>query len=132
MADILFKEECYKIIGSCFKVYNTLGCGFLEAVYQEALERQFIIDGVKYEREKVIKIKYNNEYLSQTYRADFICYDSIILELKATKDLNSGMEMQIQNYLRATNMKLGLLLNFGASPLYYRRIVNGHYHSLVS
>lgn len=110
---IVFKEESYKIIGAAFEVYNTLGPGFLEAVYQECLELEFQKRGIPYEREKEIVIKYNGYKLKQTYKADFICYDQIIVELKAVSEIIDSHRAQVSNYLRATNMKLGILLNFG-------------------
>lgn len=110
---IVFKEESYKIIGAAFEVYNTLGPGFLEAVYQECLELEFQKRGIPYEREKEIVIKYNGYKLKQTYKADFICYDQIIVELKAVSEIIDSHRAQVYNYLRATNMKLGILLNFG-------------------
>lgn len=111
---ILYKDESYKIVGAAFKVYNTLGPGFLETVYQEALEIQFQRDGVPYEREKDIKIFYDGIELKQTYKADFVCFGNIIVELKAVSTLDDAHRSQVYNYLHATGHKLGLLLNFGS------------------
>ena len=110
---IVFKEESYKIIGAAFKVYNTLGHGFLEAVYQEALEIEFQKQGIPYEREKELKIQYDGVELKQTYKADFVCFGKIIVELKAVNVLDDVHRSQVHNYLHATGYKLGLLLNFG-------------------
>lgn len=110
---IVYKEESYKIIGAAFKVYNTLGAGFLEAVYQEALEIEFQRQGIPYEREKELKIQYDGIELKQTYKADFVCFGKIIVELKAVNDLDDAHRSQVHNYLHATDYKLGLLLNFG-------------------
>lgn len=110
---IIFKEESYKIIGVAFKVYNTLGHGFLEAVYQEALEIEFHKQRIPYEREKELKIQYDGVELKQTYKADFVCFGKIIVELKAVNALDDAHRSQVHNYLHATNYKLGLLLNFG-------------------
>ena len=121
---IIYKEEAYKIMGAAFKVYNSLGHGFLEAVYQEALELEFQKQGVPYEREKELKIYYDGIELKQTYKADFVCFGKIIVELKAVSALDDAHRSQVYNYLHATNYKLGLLLNFGSSDeLEYQRIV---------
>ena len=95
------------------RVYNVLGSGFLEAVYQEALEIEFQKLGIPYEREKELEIVYNGVVLNKKYVADFVCYDKIILELKAVKELDDSHRSQIFNYLKATGFKLGLLINFG-------------------
>ena len=122
---ITFKEESFKIIGAAFKVYNTLGHGFLESVYQEALEIEFQRQGIPYEREKELKITYDGVELKQSYRADFVCYGKIIVELKALSNLEDTHRSQVHNYLHATGYKLGLLLNFGCSKeLERERIVN--------
>ena len=112
---IVYKEEAYKIIGATFKVYNTLGHGFLEPVYQEALEIEFQRQGIPYEREKELKITYAGVELKQTYKADFVCFGKIIVELKAVSELADAHRSQVYNYLHATGYKLGLLLNFGCS-----------------
>ena len=112
---IIYKEESYKIVGAAFKVYNGLGPGFLEAVYQEALEIELQKQGIPYEREKELKIQYNGVELKQTYKADFVCFGKIIVELKAVSSLEDAHRSQVYNYLRATGYKLGLLLNFGSS-----------------
>lgn len=112
---IVYKDESYKIVGAAFKVYNGLGHGFLEAVYQEALEIEFQKQGIPYEREKELKITYAGVELKQTYKADFVCYGKIIVELKAVSELADAHRSQVYNYLHATGYKLGLLLNFGCS-----------------
>lgn len=110
---IYYKQESYNIIGAAMEVYNNLGHGFLESVYQEALEREFVARGIPYEREKELTISYKGKPLQQTYRADFVCYGKIIVELKAVSELNDSHRSQVYNYLHATGFKLGLLLNFG-------------------
>ena len=121
---IIYKEESYKIIGAAFKVYNTLGHGFLEAVYQEALEIEFQKQGIPYEREKELKIVYDGVELKQTYKADFVCFEKIIVELKAVSALDDVHRSQVYNYLHATGHQLGLLLNFGyPDELEHERIV---------
>ena len=112
---IIRKEDSYKIVGAAMEVFNQLGHGFLEAVYQEALEREFKSRGIPYEREKELTIYYKGVHLEQTYKADFICYEDIIVELKAVAMLQDSHRSQVYNYLRATKNKLGLLINFGNS-----------------
>ena len=110
---LFYQNESYAIRGAAMKVYNTLGCGFLEAVYQEALEIEFNKLGIPYEREKELEIVYDGVVLNKKYVADFVCYDKIILELKAVKELDDSHRSQVFNYLKATGFKLGLLINFG-------------------
>ena len=121
---IYYKEECYKVIGAAMQVYNTLGAGFLEAVYQEALEIELSKRDIPFEREKELTITYDGIQLQQTYRADFVCYDKIIVELKAVSELDDAHRAQVHNYLKATGYKLGLLINFcNPDELKYERIV---------
>ena len=108
-----FKEETYRINGAAMKVYNTLKHGFLEAVYQEALEIEFKKQQIPFEREKELKIYYDGIELKQTYCADFVCYDNIIVELQAVAHLDDVHRSQVYNYLCATGYKVGLLFNFG-------------------
>ena len=110
---IYLSNESYSITGAAMQVYNTLGAGFLEAVYQEALAIELTKRGIPYEREKDLKIYYDGQELKQTYRADFVCYDNIIVEIKAVASLNDSHRSQVFNYLKATGFKLGLLFNFG-------------------
>ena len=110
---LFYKQESYNIIGSAMYVYNNLGHGFLEAVYQEALEIEFKRRGIPYIREKELKIVYDGVELKQTYKADFVCYNEIIVELKAIQSLEDIHRAQVHNYLHATGFKLGLLINFG-------------------
>ncbi len=124
MADIVFKEESYKIIGSCLTVFNKLGSGFLESVYQEALEIQFRQDKIPFEKEKRLRIKFDNIQLDKFFKTDYVCFDSIIVELKATPFIHKNDLAQVLNYLRATGMRLGILVNFGEKSLTYKRILN--------
>lgn len=110
---IVYKEESYNIVGAAFEVYNTLGYGFLEAVYQECLALEFQERNIPYEREKELSIYYNGHKLKQKYKADFVCYGKIIIELKAVSSITEAHQAQVFNYLRATKMNLGILLNFG-------------------
>ncbi len=120
---ILYKDESYKIIGAAFEVHNELGCGFLEAVYQEALEIEFQNRNISYQREAPLKVHYKNHTLKKEYTADFICYDKIIIETKAVTEFDNIHEAQVFNYLKTTGFKLGILVNFGRSSLDYHRIV---------
>ena len=106
-------KEAYNITGAAMQVYNTLRPGFLEAVYQEALAVEFTKRGIPFEREKELKIYYDGKELQTTYRADFVCYGDIIVELKAVANLDDSHRSQVYNYLKATGYKLGLLFNFG-------------------
>jgi hypothetical protein len=123
-ADILFKDESYLIIGACIQVHKKLGSGFLESVYSEALELEFKKVAIPYEREKKLPVYYDEKPLNKYFRADFVRYNSIILELKATKFLVDADLQQTLNNVKATQFKLGLLINFGTPSLTYKRIVN--------
>ena len=109
-----------------------MGCGFLEAVYQEALEKELRYQNIPYDREVRLRIKYRNEYLDKEYFADFICYDKIILETKALSELTTCHEAQVINYLKATGLKLGLLVNFGTTSLEYKRLIHTNKKSVKS
>ena len=116
MSDLLYADEVYAIQGAIFEVYKTLGSGFLEGVYQEALELELTSRGIPYRSQPEITISYKGSMLHQKYRADILCFDSIILELKAVNQLLPEHSAQLFNYLRATGMKLGLLINFSHYP----------------
>jgi GxxExxY protein len=120
---MLYQDESYKIIGAAMTVHRELGCGFLEQVYQEALEIELQKQNIPFEREALLSITYDGVILKKQYVADFKCYDKIIVELKAVKELDNIDEAQVFNYLKATGYKLGLLINFGEPSLTYKRIV---------
>ena len=121
---IYYRQESFDIVGAAMHVYNTLGHGFLEAVYQEALEIELTKRGIPFESQKELRIVYEGQELKQTYKPDLICYDKIIVELKAVSSLDDSHRSQIYNYLHATGYKLGLLINFGYSDgLEYERKV---------
>lgn len=113
---ILFKDECFRIQGAVFEVHGEMGAGFLEAVYQECLEREFALRGIPFARQKALPLAYKGMPLEQTYRPDFICYDSIIVELKAMKEILPEHRAQVFNYLKSSGLRLGLLINFGTHP----------------
>lgn len=126
-SEIIFKNESYKIQGAIFEVYKEIGSGFLEAVYQECLEKEFKTQGIPFESQVLLDIEYKGEILAQKYKPDFICYDHIILELKAVKELANEHQAQVINYLKATEMELGLLVNFGSYPkVEIKRLINLH------
>lgn len=118
----LYKEETYEIIGACFEVHKHLGCGFLEAVYQEALALEFEQRRIPYEKEKILEIYYKEHLMEKKYVADFICYSLIIIELKALSSITTQHESQLINYLKATGLKVGILVNFGEQSLKYKRL----------
>jgi len=121
---IIFKDESYQIIGACMAVHRELGCGFLEAVYQEALEEEFKIRKIPYVREVKLDISYKGKLLNKKYQADFVCYGLIILELKALVQLTSAHKSQLINYLKVSKLELGLLVNFGSKALESKRVIN--------
>jgi len=113
----------YALIGAAMEVHNQLGCGFLEPVYQEALAIEFAQRGVPFKAEVDVPIAYKGRTLNACYRADFICYDSVVVELKALRRLTGVEESQLLNYLKAGGLQVGLLLNFGSGSLEHRRFV---------
>jgi len=111
----------HQIIGSAMEVHGALGHGFLEAVYHEALGIEFATKLIPFQSEVELPIYYKNETLLTSYRADFVCYDGIVVEIKALNKLSGKEESQIINYLKATKLEVGLLLNFGTPSLEYKR-----------
>ena len=119
---LLYEEETYTIIGAAIEVHRELGHGFLEAVYQEALEKEFREKSIQFQREVPLRIYYKKRPLNKYYIADFICYNKIIIELKTVSVITKNHYRQLLNYLTATGLKLGLILNYGKQSLEYRRI----------
>lgn len=113
---VLFPEESYAIQGAIYDVYREMGCGFLEAVYQECLGKEFRSRQLPFEAQKELVLLYKGKQLAQTYKPDFICHGKIIVELKAVKEIAAEHKAQLLNYLKATGLELGLLVNFGAYP----------------
>jgi GxxExxY protein len=113
---LLYKEECYAIQGAIFEVYREMGCGFLEAVYQECLEQEFAHRGIPFRSQVPLELRYKGKILEQVYKPDFVCYEKIIVELKAVKEFGDDQRAQVFNYLKATGFRLGLLVNFGHYP----------------
>ena len=120
--NIYRKEESFKILKACFEVHKELGNGFLEPVYQEALELEFKNQNIPYEREKFLLIVYKGQRLSKEYYADFVCYNDIVLELKAVSVVVKAHKAQVLNYLKAADKRLGYLVNFGNNSLTWERI----------
>jgi len=123
MENLYYKEEAYKIIGACMNVHRELGHGFLEAVYQEALALELRAQNIPFTKESKIDIYYKEQTLQQYYIADFVCYENILVELKALRSLEPSHTAQVLNYLKATDLSLGLLVNFGATSLESKRLV---------
>ena len=121
--DLIFKEECFQIVGLSMKVHSKLGRGFKEIVYKDALEIEFINNKVSYEREKPFRIEYENEILRHRFDADFFVFNSIILEIKAAQQFHYDNFKQTLNYLKASQVKLGILINFGETRLNFKRVI---------
>ncbi len=122
MAEILYKELSYAIIGAAMEVHRVLGPGFLEAVYQKALAHELTLRGIRFEQFKRLPVTYKGELVGE-YEADFVVEDKIILEIKAVSALNPAHEAQAINYLAATGLRLAILLNFGSQSLQHKRLV---------
>ena len=121
---IIYKDESFKIIGICMNIHSIMGHGFLEAVYAEVLEKEFIKNNIPYQREVRLDLFFNGEKLDKKYKADFVCFGDIILEIKTVSFLHENFTRQTLNYLKATNKKLGLLINFGERSLRYKGSIN--------
>ena len=125
MTELLLKNEVYRVMGCAFEVYNDLGCGFLEPVYQEALELELTGQAIPFEAQPRIRIHYKGQLLKKDYIGDLIVIGQILVELKAEERLMPRDEAQLINYLKATRLRVGLLVNFGAHPkLEWKRLVN--------
>jgi GxxExxY protein len=123
VADIILKEESYKIVGVCMEVHRELGMGFKEAVYKDALELEFKAAEISFTREKSYTLRYKGKILPRKYFADFVVFNSIILEVKATPVIINPFVYQTINYLKASGIKLGIIANFGSKSLGYKRVV---------
>ncbi len=123
MDKIIYREESYNIIGKCYEVYNTLGNGFLEIVYKDALEYEFRKANIPFEREKEYKVIYKDITLPHKFYADFVVYGKIILEVKSTSEMADKYIAQALNYLKVSGNKLALLVNFSPEKLDFQRIV---------
>ena len=121
--DLIYKDLTGEVIAAAFEVHKTLGCGFLEAVYQEALEIEFGLRKIPFESQKQLEIEYKGVTLKKKYSPDFLVFDKIIVEIKAESQLTTNDEAQLHNYLKATGFKVGLLINFGTTKIGIKRIV---------
>lgn len=122
--EVVYKDESYQIMGACFEVYKEKGCGFVEPVYQECLEIELGLQQIRFQPQSELTLNYKGRPLKQTYKPDFICFDNIIVEIKAVSALTNDHRAQVHNYLKATGFKLGLLVNFGHHPkVEWERIV---------
>jgi GxxExxY protein len=123
MAEIVFKEESYKIIGACFEVYNQKGFGFTEPIYQECLAIEFSLQNIPFVAQPELQLSYKGNLLTQYFKPDFICYGQIIVEIKSLVAIVDAHRAQAINYLNATDFDLALLVNFGQHPkLAYERL----------
>jgi len=113
---IIFKEESYRILGACFAVYNDKGCGFLEALFHECLEIEFDCESIPFRSKSPLTLTYRGRMLTQTFQPDFVCFDKILLEIKAVSNLTDEHRAQVMNYHAASRYDLGLLVNFGHYP----------------
>jgi GxxExxY protein len=122
-SNLRFEEETYEILSACFEVHNNLGQGFLESVYQEALEIEFNLRDIQFEIEKKLQIYYKEHKLKKTFEADFLIFDNVILEIKAQEGGIEKHYKQVLNYLKASKREVALLVNFGEDSLKYKRII---------
>jgi len=124
MAELFFKEEVYRIVGACFEVYKDKGHGFVESVYQDCLEIELELQKMPFDRKRVLTLEYKGRSLDHWFAPDLICYEQIIVEIKAVKELADEHRAQLLNYLKATRLKVGVLVNFGHHPgLQWERLV---------
>ena len=124
MKELILKEEVYAIVGAAIEVHRNLGPGFLEAVYQEAMEIELSTRGIPFDAQKPIQVRYKGQILNKQYVADLVCFDLIIVELKALNRLSGNEQAQVLNYLKATGFKVGVLINFGShGKLEWKRFV---------
>ena len=122
--ELLYEEETYKIIGACMKVHRNLGAGFLESVYQESLEKELAKQAIHFDRQVKLQLTYDGQPLKKYFIADFVCYEKILLEIKATSFLIKDFEAQTINYLKSTGLPVGMLINFGQQSLTWKRFIN--------
>jgi len=122
--EIVHKAESYSIVGACFEVYQEMGCGFTEPIYQECLEIELGLQAIQFHAQLELRLVYKQRQLKKSFEPDFVCYDLIVVEIKAVSACADEHRARVHNYLKATGLKLGLLVNFGHFPkLEYERIV---------
>ena len=123
LGGIIHKELSYKIVQACYEVHNVLGPGYSEKIYEEAMERELTGQGVSVDRQRIVSVMYKGDKIGE-YRLDTVADEKVLLEFKAVTELNSIFESQVLSYLKASGLKLGLLINFGGKKVEVRRIVN--------
>lgn len=122
--NVLYKDECYRVMGACFEVYKEKGCGFVEPVYQECLSVELTLQEIPFRQQVDLPLEYKGRRLQQRYRPDYVCFEKIILEIKAVSKLHDEHRAQVHNYLKSAQYKLGLLVNFGHFPkVQWERII---------
>lgn len=114
--ELILGDECYRVMGACFEVYKEKGCGFLEAVFQECMELELGLQGIPFVAQPELQLSYKGRPLTQKYKPDLVCFGSVLVELKAVSHLADEHRAQVINYLHATGLKAGLLVNFGHYP----------------
>jgi GxxExxY protein len=124
MEEIIFNEETYRLIGICMKVHSSLGTGFKEIVYKDAIEMELRSEAILFEREKKFEIMYGGQLLQRKFTADFFAFDCIVLEIKSIPALTPSDFKQLLNYVKAARLQLGLLINFGGDKLEFKRVIN--------
>ena len=124
MGKLIYEEETYKIISTCMKVHKILSACFLEAVYEENVEKELIKAVIKFERQKKLHVYYDDNELKKYFISDIVCYNKIILEIKSVNFLTQNFKQQVINYLKSTKLELGLLVNFGEKSLTWKRFIN--------
>lgn len=124
MSKLLFEEETFKVIGACINVHKKLGNGFSEAVYQQAIEKEFLQANIPFEQQKEVPIYYNGEPLNEFFTVDFLCYNNVLLDIKSVLSIQEHMTQQVLNYLKSSHIEIGMLINFGEQSLKWKRLVN--------
>jgi len=123
MGNLILEKECYELIGLCMEVHRVLGPGFSEVIYKDALEIELMDHNIPYQREKPFNVLYKDRRLKRRYNADFIVYDSLLLEAKAVESIIDDFVTVAINYLKAADLEVGLIVNFGERSLKYRRVI---------
>jgi len=124
MTTLLFKEEVYAIVGCCIEVWKTLGFGFSEVIYKDAMEQEFIEDELPYSREEELSVNYKGKILSHKFKADFTLFNNIIIEVKSGEEaINDSTIAQTLNYMKVSGCRVGLIINFGKSKMEYKRLI---------
>ncbi len=123
MTELLFRKEVYEIVGAAIEVHNEMGAGFLEAVYQEAMEIELRSKRIPFHSQMPLDLQYKEQPLTKRYVVDFLCFDAIVIEIKALYALGGNEESQLINYLKATGLRLGVLINFGSPRLEWKRLI---------